>query len=115
MKHLSAESALYFRILTEGLLGIEPLSFQAIQLAPTLPADWDFLELNRLVLFGKEADLSLRRKGNKILVEVKVQGKSILKKSVTEGSEVVVGFWAGYKNKKGLSSAELAILILQSP
>ncbi|MDW3193935.1 MAG: hypothetical protein R8G66_16295 [Cytophagales bacterium] len=90
MKHLSAESALYCRIITEGMLGIEPVAYRSFQLTPALPAEWDFLELKSLSLFGKSTDLSLQRIDNKILVEVMLDGETILKKQVAEGKEVLV-------------------------
>ena len=56
MKHLSAESALYCRIITEGLLGIEPLGFSSFKLKPSLPAAWDFMELKNCTMWGEKMD-----------------------------------------------------------
>ena len=67
MKHLSAESALYCRIFTEGLLGLEPLDFDRIKMTPRLPKGWDYLELKNLAFGGLNTDILIRRKGNQIL------------------------------------------------
>ncbi len=90
MKHLSAESALYCRIITEGMLGIEPVSFHSFHITPKLPKEWDFMELNNLSLFGKTTNLSFRRAGNKIVVEVTSMGKVVFNKSVREGKMLLI-------------------------
>lgn len=40
-RHLSAESGLYCRIITEGLFGIRPTGFKSFVLTPRLPAEWN--------------------------------------------------------------------------
>jgi hypothetical protein len=82
MKHLSAESALYCRIVTEGLLGLEPMGMQRIQLSPSLPAGWDFLELHNLALFGQKTDIDVQRAGNQLQLQIKVNGKIFFNKKV---------------------------------
>ena len=90
MKHLSAESALYCRIFTEGLLGIEPIGSGSIKMKPTLPAGWVTLSLERLGLFGKDTDINIVKKGEKIHVLIK-QGESILyDKSINQGTVISV-------------------------
>ena len=44
-RHLSAESALYARIITEGLFGIRPVGLSAFELTPRLPQGWDSMAL----------------------------------------------------------------------
>jgi cellobiose phosphorylase len=61
MAHLSAESALYCRIFTEGLLGLEPTGFDSFLLRPNLPAKWDHLELSNIKAFGSTLDIKLER------------------------------------------------------
>ena len=65
MRHLSAESALYCRIITEGLLGITPESFERFSIRPRLPSAWraDGYELRNLRLQGRELDISVRGVG----------------------------------------------------
>ncbi|MDR2949891.1 MAG: hypothetical protein LBV71_11875 [Prevotella sp.] len=50
-RHLSAESGLYCRIITEGLFGIRPTGFRSFTLAPQLPDNWDRMELNNIMAF----------------------------------------------------------------
>ncbi|MEL6988704.1 MAG: six-hairpin glycosidase-like protein, partial [Bacteroidota bacterium] len=59
MKHLSAESALYCRIFTEGLLGME-LNFGILTIQPQLPEEWNDLKLRNI--FDKSLDIHLERK-----------------------------------------------------
>ncbi|WP_289772362.1 hypothetical protein, partial [Bacteroides acidifaciens] len=40
-RHLSTESALYCRIMTEGLFGIRPIALNAFKLTPQLPEGWN--------------------------------------------------------------------------
>ncbi len=62
-RHLSAESALFCRIIPEGLLGMAPLSFDSFSLAPALPNQIQDLELNDIRAFGTSFDLHLSPKG----------------------------------------------------
>ncbi len=40
-RHLAAESALYVRIITEGMFGIRPTGFGELSITPQLPESWD--------------------------------------------------------------------------
>jgi len=82
MKHLSAESALYCRIFIEGLLGIEPVSFSEFRITPSLPEEWDTLELNNFYLFGNPYDLSINRDSKSYKVILKDKRRTICDKSV---------------------------------
>jgi hypothetical protein len=77
MAHLSAESALYCRIFTEGLLGLEPIDFRTFTLVPHLPTNWDFLELKNIQAFNTSIDIKLKRVGKKIELSVFKKGKLI--------------------------------------
>jgi hypothetical protein len=44
-RHLSAESGLYGRIITEGLFGIRPIGFKSFILTPRLPQKWNQMAL----------------------------------------------------------------------
>ena len=50
--HLSAESALYCRIITEGLFGILPTGFRSFRCVPRLPAVWPEMRLTNIRAFG---------------------------------------------------------------
>lgn len=92
MQHLSAESALYCRILTEGLLGIEPLGFKITQLSPSLPENWNFLSLNNVHISGKPMDISIQRIDEKLQILIKAQGRTVVKKLITNGEKLFVKF-----------------------
>ncbi len=60
-RHLSAESGLYCRIITEGLFGIRPTGLHSFDLTPQLPSDWDFADLRHIRAFESDFDIELRR------------------------------------------------------
>ncbi|MEM6379439.1 MAG: six-hairpin glycosidase-like protein, partial [Bacteroidota bacterium] len=90
MKHLSAESALYCRIVTEGLLGIEPISLKSIRLSPTLPQGWDFLTMDNLALGGQKTSINLKRIGDKLNLEVKVNNESVFKELIQPKEQIEI-------------------------
>jgi hypothetical protein len=73
--HLAAESALYCRVFTEGLFGIRPTGFRSFDIAPTLPKAWDRMQLRNIHAFGSVFDLVVTRAGNKLRLEMAVEGK----------------------------------------
>lgn len=60
-RHLSAESGLYCRIITEGLFGIRPTGLHSFELTPQLPSDWEFAELRNIRAFDSDFDIYIRR------------------------------------------------------
>lgn len=62
-RHLSAESALYCRAVTEGLFGIIPTGFRKFSAAPWLPSIWNSMNLRRIKAFDRTFDLEVRRDG----------------------------------------------------
>lgn len=62
-RHLSAESGLYGRIITEGLFGIRPVGFKAFTLTPHLPQKWNQMALRHVRAFGADFDLVIQRQG----------------------------------------------------
>jgi len=90
MKHLSAESALYCRVITEGLLGIEPTSFSTFNLRPKLPTDWDTYSLSHLAIGKADLSIDVRRIGKKIQVTV-MNGDQLLKEiKISEGETIEI-------------------------
>ena len=83
-RHLSAESALYARVVIEGLFGIEPLGLRRFALAPRLPKGWQRMALKNIRAFGAgegDADgitIRTRRQGNGQHVQVTVHGRTVL-------------------------------------
>jgi hypothetical protein len=78
MTHLSAESALYCRIFTEGILGLEPTGFHSFTLRPHLPSKWPYLSISHIKAFNTSFDIDLRRSKNKLRLQVVHQGKVIV-------------------------------------
>ncbi|TSE04448.1 six-hairpin glycosidase-like protein [Aquimarina algiphila] len=90
MKHLSAESALYCRIITEGLLGLEPLSFNKIKITPSLPKTWDHLKLQDIALFGQKTDILLSRDLKRLRLKVICNEKIIFDESIKPNTELSI-------------------------
>ena len=62
-RHLSAESGLYGRIITEGVFGIRPIGFKSFILTPRLPQKWNQMALHHVRAFGADFDLMIQRQG----------------------------------------------------
>lgn len=62
-RHLSAESALLVRVVTEGLLGIRPVSLNAFSFVPQLPAGLPHIRLSHLYLAGHCWEICVNPKG----------------------------------------------------
>ena len=61
-RHLSAESGLYCRIITEGLFGIRPTGFNSFNLTIQLPTAWNEMALRHVKAFGGDFDIEVKRK-----------------------------------------------------
>jgi len=85
MAHLSAESALYCRIFTEGILGITPTGFDSFDLTPNIPDSWYYFNLRNIRAFNANFDVLIKREGNQLLVNIVQSGKSILNKKIENG------------------------------
>jgi len=90
-RHLSAESALYCRVVTEGVFGFRPEGLSAFTIAPQLPSSWNKMSLKNIVAFGgKRIDISVLRSGEKIQVNVVSNGKNVKSVLVKNGSKIDV-------------------------
>ena len=58
-RHLSAESALFCQILTEGILAVTPLGFSAFSFNTVIPEDLPRLAVSHISAFGEVFDLSI--------------------------------------------------------
>lgn len=76
-RHLAAESALYCRIITEGLFGIRPTGLRSFICAPRLPTGWDCMALRDIKAFGCTFDIVIRRRDRGLAIEIRVGGKSV--------------------------------------
>jgi hypothetical protein len=90
-RHLSAESALYCRIYTEGLFGMRPTGFRSFNMTPRLPKDWPAMKLSKIHAFGDVFDLSVTRgDGGKLNIDVSKDGKSVQSKQINEGETTTI-------------------------
>lgn len=88
-RHLSTESALYARIITEGVFGIRPTGLHSFSMVPRLPQEWDRMSLRKIRAFGSDFDIEIERvKGQTIRVIVEKAGKIVLNKKVKNGTEL---------------------------
>lgn len=65
--HLSAESALYCRIFTEGLFGIRATGLGSFNAEARLPKGWARMALRKVHAFGQVFDIEVDRRGTRIL------------------------------------------------
>ena len=90
-RHLSAESALYCRVVTEGIFGFRPTGLNSFTIAPQLPATWNEMALKNIVAFGREKiDIFISRSGEKIKVDVFLNGKILKSTLVANGSKIEI-------------------------
>lgn len=89
-RHLSGESALYCRIITEGMFGIRPTGLKSFSLTPRLPKDWDKMELRHIKGFGGDFGVLVTRKGENLNVLIKSEGKVIKQQEIKDGDTLSV-------------------------
>ena len=71
-RHLSAESGLYCRVITEGMFGIRPTGFRSFSVTPRLAEDWNQMALRHIRAFGGDFDLEVSRSaGDKLELRLK--------------------------------------------
>lgn len=75
-RHLAAESALYCRVITEGLFGIRPTGLRSFTCAPRLPTGWDSMSLRAVKAFGSVFDIVVRRQVQGQVVDICLGGKT---------------------------------------
>jgi hypothetical protein len=80
-RHLSAESALYCRAVTEGLFGIYPTGLNKFTMTPWLPKGWNYMKLRNIKAFDHTFDIIVQRDkvGENITIKLD-NGTIILKK-----------------------------------
>lgn len=86
-RHLSAESGLYGRIVTEGIFGIRPTGFNSFTVTPRLPKEWNEMSLRKIQAFGGNIDIEVSRLTEKTMrVVIKKNGQSVLNKKIKNGA-----------------------------
>ena len=77
-RHLSAESALFARIVTEGLFGIRPTGLHRFTVSPRLPKDWPEMSLRHIRICGGDFDLRVYRDAKRrVRVQMIENGKAV--------------------------------------
>ncbi len=87
-QHLSSESALYCRIFTEGLFGILPTGLDRFRCTPRLPDGWSHMALRSIRAFGRNFDLRVERRDQKLRVIVDQSGRSVYDRTISPGASV---------------------------
>jgi hypothetical protein len=90
-RHLSAESALYCRVITEGVFGFRPTGLNSFSITPQLPVAWNEMSLKNIIAFGdKTIDISVLRSASKISVSISVNGKQIKNTLIENGTSMEI-------------------------
>ncbi len=90
MRHLSAESALYARVFTEGMLGIVPLATNKFELTPNIPTGWNTLKIGKMHILQTVIDIEVIRTGNQFQIKIFNNGELINQYQVNNGETMVV-------------------------
>lgn len=89
-RHLSAESALVCRVITEGLWGIRPAGLQVFTCSPQLPENWDQMELSQIHLHGQILDLKAYRQNGQTRLRVTKPQGDFQEYNLTENSTISI-------------------------
>lgn len=84
--HLSAESALYGRVIIEGLFGILPTGLRSFACLPRLPAAWPQMRLSGMKAFGLDSDVLVTRSQDQIRLVISQQNHVIFDQSRPSGT-----------------------------
>ncbi len=92
-RHLSAESGLFCRIITEGIFGIRPAGIRSCSITPHLPQSWSNASLKHIHAFGSDFDIIIRREKEKVRVKIFDPEQKILSdKIIKDGDSIYVRF-----------------------
>ncbi len=91
-RQLSAESALYCRVVTEGLFGITPCALDAFRCRPRLPHGWQRMALHAVHAFGRTFDLTVEREAAALRVRIWMDGECGAESRCKAGEEVRLSF-----------------------
>lgn len=90
-RHLSAESGLYCRIITEGMFGIRPTGMRSFELKPEIPTDWEYARLKHIRAFGSDFSIDVERVGgDRLQVVVSEEGGRTQTFKVKQGTTIKV-------------------------
>ncbi len=86
-RHLSAESGLFCRIVTEGIFGIRPTGLKSFTVTPRLPKEWPAMSLKKIGGFDSSLDISVSREKDKIRVVILDSGMAIIMNKLIKDGE----------------------------
>lgn len=89
-RHLSAESGLYARIITEGMFGIRPTGFKSFTLTPRLPQEWDYMNLKDIHAFDACFSIEVKRLANGKLEVLLTNGTKSKKYTIKDGQALSI-------------------------
>lgn len=89
-RHLSAESGLYCRIVTEGMFGMRPTGFRSFELTPSLPVGWDKVSLDHIKAFGSDFSIGIACSGDGYQITVNVDGNRQKRFNLRRGETIEV-------------------------
>lgn len=89
-RHLSAESALYCRVVTEGIFGMRPKGFSTFSFSPKLPENWDEMALRNIKSFHKTFDIEVKRELGGLSVRILNESKIFLETNIKPGEAIEV-------------------------
>jgi len=90
MAHLSAESGLYCRVITEGMFGIKSTGFNKFTVNPQLPKSWNYMRLKKVAAFGGDIDIEVTRKQEILELSVAQKGNILVRKIIKNGETTEV-------------------------
>jgi hypothetical protein len=91
-RHLSAESALYCRIYTEGMFGLRPTGLHSFEVTPRLPKAWPMMALRSVHAFGEVFNLTVTRDAQKLRVDIARDGKPTITQLIDDGATAAMKF-----------------------
>lgn len=90
MRQLSAESALYARIFTEGLFGLQITDFGRFSITPSIPTGWNKVALKHIVLADMPVDIIFENNRLSVLDQT---GKIIKECNAVNGQKIDVNLF----------------------
>lgn len=86
-RHLAAESILYARIYTEGILGFRPEGLNSFSITPNIPNEWKFFNVKNLYALGNVFDICINE-GKLTITDV--YGNTVKECNIVNGMKVTV-------------------------
>ena len=97
-RHLSAESGLFCRIVTEGIFGIRPTGLHTFTITPRLPKSWPGMSLKKIHAFNSDFDISIKREKDKLhVVIIDSEKKEIVDRLIKEGTSLEIEIFFNHK------------------